>query len=246
MKKAWIALLLILSFGFLGTMRADIQPVHGGFYQKAIHATFALYAQRSVTKPKIMIVKHFICTATAIEKTKRGYLLLSAGHCIADTPSDVTYAVAEEVNGPLMAVSNVTARENESEDISLFYFHTLTKYPVIQLGDESVNRIGDAVVNPNFTGGLVKQLSFGRIASVGLGAGTDCDSCIGEFLVDNFAGPGASGSAMISLRSHKIIGIDITATPGGTGVEPASIIKKALTEASEYSTLHVKDEDDNQ
>ena len=246
MKRVAKLLLLVLLFGFSG-IRAGIQPVSDAFLQKVMHATFALYGQRTFTDGH-KTIRRFVCSATTVQKMPHGYLLLSAGHCVTDTPSDVTYLVSEEIGSPLLPVSSVMARESGPEDISLWYLDTTNKYPAIDFGDESKEHVGDDVVNPNFTSGLVKQLSFGRIASTEIGEGSvRCGGlCEGEFLVDNVANGGASGSAMISLRTHKLIGIDITASDAGTGIEPVSIIKKALTESNMYDKLHIDTDGDSE
>ena len=234
---------LILFAGVLGAAPRGIQSI-GGFEKQAMDATFALY---------VAPLNRFICSATAVRvqqdrHSKRyGYLLLSAGHCVYGEPSDFTFAVAEEIGGRLVPVAPVKARLGNAEDVSLFYMETAKKYPVIELGDESSETIGDAEINPNFTAGLTKQLAYARIASGVIGENEHCPICMGTFLIHETAGPGASGSAVISEKTHKVIGIAIIAGVAGIGVEPISTVRKALSEPDEYEQLHQlpSDDDDN-
>lgn len=234
-------LILLLSCGG----RAGIQPVKNSFYQKALDATFALYGERKI--PDHVTLRRFVCTATVVAKRANGYVLITAGHCVSDAPPNVTYLVSHEIGGALSPVIPITARLNGIEDVALFYLDTTEKLPVLDFGDESTEHIGDPVVNPNFTFGLTKQLDFGRVTSAEIGPNAvGCKICLNEFLIDATANAGASGSVVLSLNTHKIVGIDITSVPAGVGVEPISVIKKALTEPSMYDQIHVLAEEEDQ
>ena len=243
MRKVAFTVLTLILF-LVNTLGAGVQEPRDGFEKKAMNATFALYLQRIVAP---VHAQAFACSATAILKGKDGYFLLSAGHCVSGEPSDVTFAVAEQIGGPLYPVTPISARLSGVEDYSLFYLKTAKLYPVIELGDEVSEHIGDEIINPNFTEGLVKQLAYGHIASGAISDDTaNCVGCAGYIILHETAGPGASGSAVISGRTHKIIGIVVVSLgEAGLGFEPISTVRKAFYEPNQYTQLHQVPNDDN-
>lgn len=196
-----------------------------GFEGKLWASTLALYG----TKGKDT---RFICTAEPIEKIDGGYRILSAGHCVQEQPAGVTFSIAEEINGPTLPVTLVKAYDGDGMDFSLFDLKTTKTYQLFELGDENELSIGDQTINPNFSLGLGKQLSRGIVSSMPMGNNQECDdgSCVGKFLVQQYAGPGASGSAIISAKSHKVVGLLVSefGAQVGFAIEPMSMFAKFL------------------
>ena len=205
-----------------GSLSAAIKPPKG-FDGKLWAGTLALYGTKDDST-------HFLCTAEPIAKIEGGYRLLTAGHCVQDVPEDVQFSVADEIGGSRTAVTLVKAYEGDGLDFALFDLKSKKKYPVFSLALSSKVRVGDSTINPNFALGLGKQISPGRISSQELILSDECDAegCNGKFLVQMYSGPGASGSAVFSTKTHQIIGLVIYQFSGDVGfaVEPISLFTR--------------------
>ena len=218
MKRA-LALVLafaltLLTFG----ARANTLRPPSGFDGKMWDSTLALYGTMGDTT-------RFLCTAEVIEKVKDGsYILLSAGHCVQTIPAGIQFSVSDEMGGQRTPVKMLKAFEGNGLDFSEFELLTQHKYFVMELGNDNDLRIGDAVLDVNFSAGLAKQISLGLIASEAVPASGQCHDfeCVGDFLVQMYGTAGASGSAVVSEKTHKIIGIAIwqAGSSIGLGVEP--------------------------
>ena len=212
--------LALLSFGAqANTIRAP-----RGFDGEMWNSTLALYGTMGDTT-------HFLCTAEVIGDKEVGhgmhvYRLLSAGHCVQLPPAGLQFSVADNVGGPRTSVILVKAYMKADIDMALFDLITTKHYDVMEFGDDTDLQVGDEVINPNFAAGLGKQLSRGDISSGVLIPSERCDEgCAGYFLAQIFGTGGASGSAVISARTHKIIGLVIWQAPNGNiglGIEPIS------------------------
>ena len=196
--------------------------------KKVQAATFAVILQDTEGS------KHFACTATAFQKTKTGYLLLTAGHCVTGEYANLPVFVEKEVDSKLdlLPVTVVKAQHDEL-DFAVLELQTKDKLPIVKLDKTPDISIGSKVINVNFTEGIGKITSPGRISSAVSDVSSfdkDCDQCLNHFMVQLFAGPGASGSAIVSQRSGKIIGI----LTGGSGdtiggfIEPIKAIEAKL------------------
>jgi hypothetical protein len=208
------ALALILLFVLVGlSVGASSIRAPKGFDGKLWAGTLALYGTKNN-------ITHFLCTSEPIGKIDTGgYILLSAGHCVQLVPEDVQFSVAEEIGGARTPVTVIKAHYDADLDFSIFALKTTKKYPLFVLGTEDGVRVGDRVVAPNFALGIGKQLSRGLISSQVVSTG--------EFLVQADGGPGASGSAVLSEKTHKVIGLLVSGFSGdagfvGFGVEPIS------------------------
>lgn len=235
--KKFLALLLAIVFIILplGAIQAP-----KGFAGDLWNNTFALYGTKGP-------VTHFLCTAEPIAKIDGGYRLLTAGHCVQETPADLQFSVAEKIGGARAPITLVKAFLSADLDFALFDLKTTKNYKVFALGDEKDLRIGDETINPNFADGLGKQLSFGTVAAMPLVKSEDCtsDGCVGNFIVQEYAGPGASGSAVLSVKTHKVVGILVFSFDGGQvgfGVEPISLFAKFLAGPNQ---LHPADPDED-
>lgn len=217
MKRFLIIALLFLLAGF--PMSADSIRAPKGFAGKLYAGTLAMYGQLG---EKI----YFLCTVEPYEKTANGYHLLTAGHCIQTNPIAVTYSVAEYIGGPRIPVTVTKAHFGDGFDFAILDLKTTAKYPLFELGDEKELRVGDRVISPNFSGGLVKQLSLGRVSSGIVAPSQRCpaDSCSGDYMVQMDGGPGGSGSAVVSAKTHKVVGLLVWEFDErvGFGVEPIS------------------------
>lgn len=203
------------------------------------NATFALYGQKNG-------VTHFLCTATAFEQGVNWYHLLSAGHCVKGVPEGVTFAVSEQVGGELMPVTVVKAIRQKDIDFSVFTLETKKKYPVIPLSEDTGVGMEDSTFTVHFTDGIVKQVSVGKIASGIMGHSEDCEICPNRFMVQLYAGRGASGAAVVSAKTHKIIGLMVGGFSENIGgaVEPISLYETFLSTLEESPA--VKKEDSEQ
>lgn len=249
MKNIAIAILLLILL-LVTPVSAGIQGARG-FEKTVLDATFALYGSR-IDKTTLKLYQPFLCTAFVFQKDATGYLLLSAGHCVDDTPIDATFGVAEQMGGTIQLVTVVSARLKASDDYAIFHLDTSKIYPVLTLGDESTEYVGSAELNPNFAYGIVKQLAHGVISSQIIdkpAPHSDCSLCVGYFALQSFAGGGASGSPVISVTTHKVIGVLVLTLEGsGFGVEPISLVKEAETRPdmqTELHKLHLDNEDES-
>lgn len=223
MKRFLILILMLVLMAL--PLGADSIATPHGFAGKLYAGTLALYGtQDGVTK--------FICTAEPFEKIAGGYHLISAGHCVQLTPEDVQFSVADEIGGKLTPVKMLKAYLGNGIDFSEFELKTTRKYPVFRLGTDSDVRVGDRVINPNFSAGVVKQLSLGFVSSHTIPVSPRCSSedCAGAFIVQMFGAGGASGSAVVSERTHEVIGLVVWGFDAniGVGIEPISRFAKFM------------------
>jgi hypothetical protein len=227
--KSFLAFALAVALAFTSPVLAKDKNIGEpkGFDNKVFHASFALYAtseEAGVDKPK------FLCTVTSYKKINDGYLLIGAGHCTSanpSLPSDLKFFVSEDLNTPAMSVQLVKSELSETVDFSIFYLHSEKKYPVISFGDEKELSVGDKTVDVHFSLGAAKITSPGLVSSL------DGSPRLppGTFLVQQFDSHGASGSAVVSERTHKIVGIVKGGWDGATMptiVESISHIEEAL------------------
>jgi hypothetical protein len=211
-------LLILLAMALLSLPTAANIGEPKGFLGKVYSNTFALYGHLG-TKTL------FDCTASIYDKTGGGYLMITAGHCIQDVPEGVQFSVSEQIGGELMPVKVLKVREEGSMDFAQLELDTKKVYPVTKLGDESTLAIGDSVINANFADSIGKQISLGRVATKELTPTRDCpEECKDGFLIQVFGSGGSSGSAVISKKTHKIVGIVVWGfdVNVGMGVEPIS------------------------
>lgn len=235
MKRLYFfSFLLVLSSLALGvstlhTAKVALRPPEG--YAGVLYAsTLALYGTKDGTT-------RFLCTTEPFEKIHGGYHLVSAGHCVQLVPADVKFSVADDIGGPLTPVTVLKAYDGDGLDFSEFELKTSRKYSLFVIGDEHHAHVGDAVISPNFSVGLVKQLSLGVVSSDLMPVTSNCpvNDCAGYFLVQMYGAPGLSGSAIVLARNHEVIGIAVEgfSDPIGFGVQPISAFPKFLAGPSQ-------------
>jgi len=242
MKLAAALLAVVLALSSVGAQTVAVSSMKhigapSGFAGKVYDATFALYHRSPKGEDT------FICTATAFEKISGGYNLLTAGHCVDGTPAEDIFTVSDDLGNPAVPVRIVKARRDETgQDFAIFELKTAGKYPVIPLGDERDSRVGDATLNVNFALELGKQFTRGIVASAGIYKHPR------YFIVDEYGNAGASGSAVVSDKTHKIIGVTIAMTGrAGVGmfIERISTLPEFLAAPDMQAQLHVEDTDDD-
>lgn len=194
-------------------------------------ATLALYRGEQVCKwQKVQVFifedwawtcdfkSDFTCTATPIKTDGRGdYILLTAGHCIRFDDWD-KYYVSETVEDKpvLQKVEVIKADFSDRYDYALLRFTSLQNYPVIELNSmtDDIPAIGTKLLNVNFSLGVAKQVTEGVVTSADL----NVPDLRGRFLTTLMIGPGASGSAVVDAKTHKIVGlVEATFNRGGLG-----------------------------
>ena len=209
-----------------------------GFDNKVFHASMAMYATSElagVTNPK------FICTVTAYKKVDKGYLIIGAGHCTSandQLPPDLKYYASENLITSVTSMGGAAVQQaipmqlikaelTDEYDYAIYFLPTNKKLSVIPLGDERDLKVGDKIVNVNFS------LNAAKITSPGIIVSQEGSPSLpsGAFLVQEFASHGASGSAIVSEKTHKIVGLLVAGWDGETMpvlVEPISRIEQEL------------------
>jgi Trypsin-like peptidase domain len=235
--KRFYALVLSLVLA-LGVLASPINPPKG-FTKRVYDATYALYAtsvDRQLIEPK------FICTVTAVQKFREGYLLLGAGHCTQanpELPADMKFFIETDINRASQPMELLTAKMTEDFeaekdpvtaplDYAVFYLKTRDKLTTVGLGDESSLKIGSPIINVNFSLGTAKYLSPGVVSSYEVISGM----MKGFYGVQMFASHGASGSSVVDIKTKKIVGLVIAGEDGATvsnWIEPISHIEADLS-----------------
>jgi len=180
-------------------------------HERAQKATMVLYGhsdERHMTIP--------LCTAFVYEKSTDGYFLLTAGHCFDENPADATYYVADQViEDPqvedLQPVEVLRHVDDGKMDAAELHFKTKKVYEVFEL-DNKPTKIDDKVFYVGYPEMLTQVVYVGRVSSgpikvAGHVGRAECDICRGRILIQDGGGPGASGSAVISEKTGKVIGI---------------------------------------
>ena len=165
-----------------------------------------------------------VCTGTVVKKRGDQYLVLTAGHCIipAQRKDDNYYVSSVIENEPVLHHAKVLKAENDDRyDFALLEFSSLREYPTIDLNDseDGPPAVGTELLNVNFSYGLGKQFLHGTVTS-GL---VQVDDMKKRYLSTLQVGPGASGSAVIDVKTGKIVGLVeliFPRSPMGAGIIP--------------------------
>ncbi len=225
--KLFLALSLLVASLFATPAFAKTQP---SFSDSLSKATLAVYSGKQVCEYKAedtffgpvdfwgcKFESRFTCTATVVDKDDSGgFIGLTAGHCFDYELLDkgVKYYVSDSLNDKpvLNEIHLVKFVNDERYDYALFEFHSIRDYPAIPVlrDGEEVPAIGTLVQNANFSLGVVKQVAEGKVVSKQFenGGGRACGhQCGARYFVNIGVGPGASGSAVVDTKTHKIIGL---------------------------------------
>ena len=156
------------------------------------------------------------CTATAYEKTAKGYRFVSASHCVsgatdAEQKQEKFFLTSDGINEKNFIPAKLiqAGDKNIGDDFSIYEVETDQKFNVIPLGDSSKLEAGDAMIDVAAPMGLGKQLFVGYVSlpkldrppvDAGEVKWTDL------MLIQIGGGPGSSGSAIISVDQRAIVG----------------------------------------
>lgn len=226
--KLFLALALMALSLFAIPASAKTQPTFSDALSKS---TLAVYSGKQVCKYDTEetffgpldfwgcgFKSRFTCTATVVDKDGRGnFVGLTAGHCFSYDQMDklkIKYYVSESLDDkPVLNEITLVKFESDARyDYAMFTFHSLRDYPVVEIlrDGEAFPAIGTPVLNANFSLGVVKQVAEGKVVSKEIqnGGGAHCNhECGGRYFVSIGIGPGASGSAVVDAKTHKIIGM---------------------------------------
>lgn len=221
MRHLLAVVLVVLTFSTF--MLAQQQPELSARVKSAVAL---LYAQDSSGSMQMT------CTATVFDKKGDHYRLASAAHCVgaddtsrersADASNIPFYVTFDEVNDvkkfyPAKALW--VGYQHRGEDFSEFEVDTKEAWTVIPLGDEKKEKDGGRILNIASPLGLGKQVFHGTISSLFLDRPIIQDDINwkGSMLLAINAGPGSSGSALVSETQEAIVGF-LVGTIGGNNV----------------------------
>lgn len=208
--------LFLAPMATLGAQESDYTKMSKQ-HQRVYDASLALYGTLGP-------VTHFLCTSTVVAEresarrsdgpnAKHEYLLLTAGHCVTggDLPEGLTFSVADHIVPEADAADRTPVEVRKAEydakyDFAILYMASEKEYPVIETEVRQPD-LEEKVYTVNYSMGIGKQVSLGEVASGPLPNSPDCNDCEGKYIVHMFAGPGASGAAVVSETSGKIVGV---------------------------------------
>jgi len=221
-----------LLFAFVCSMSLLAQPATAkSFVEKARDATAILYSQSTSGGMRMH------CTATVFEAHerdgKKGYLLVTAAHCVAVDNlitskvkvSGASFFISFD-NEPKQVFHPVHVEgagfQSRGDDFAVLHAYTDEEWEVLELGDVSSLKPMDEVLNVSAPAGLGLQVLKGHISLVSINRpvktrGLNWQSAM---LVNLSSGPGASGSAVVSVEQEKIIGFVV----GGIGGNPTTVV----------------------
>jgi hypothetical protein len=232
MKKALLSLLVAAAMLIpAGAKGASVEeavtfapPTAVQFQQGAANSTLAVYRGEqkcawqqeavfifTVNVWKCSFVENFTCTATVISHFDDDYLAVTAGHCFDWKEEDRYYVAESTIGKPAMRKVKIVKFENDERyDYGLISFSSTREYastPFDKVGEAPA--VGTPIVNVNFSYGIVKQFTEGKVVSelIKGDAGGSCPICKGRYFVSIGLGPGASGSAVIDSQTGEIVGL---------------------------------------
>lgn len=200
--------------------RAQVGPVED-FQQTLSQATLSIYQGKQVCGYKPIdtffgtfnvwqcgFARQFTCTATVIARESEDtYVGLSAGHCV-DWSAEKDYYVSTTVEKePVLHSVNIIKAENDDRyDFMIFEFRSMKELPVIAVSMKGhVPALGTKVLNINFAMGVGKHFSRGEVTSEPLDS--EVFGAKERFMANIEGAPGASGSSVVDLNTHEIIGL---------------------------------------
>ena len=171
------------------------------------------------------------CTATAFEKRLEGYLFVSASHCVAEdnkmhqkavVESSPFYVSFDQLQDKTFHKAEVVMAgyQSRGDDFAILSVDTEAEWPTMPLGDASLVKMGEQVLNVAAPVGLGRQLFFGRVSLL------DMDRPVtsreinwsNAMLLQVDGGPGSSGSSVISLEQEAIVCFIVGSVRGNPSV----------------------------
>jgi hypothetical protein len=243
MKRVFLAAMLAL-LCCVGA-RADREVSRKEFVQQVYSSVVLLYSQ-DVSGGMTM---H--CTATAYRTKehdgKKFTRFVSAAHCVkGDTDEEQSHQaffITLDSEGAKTFIPAKLVRagdKKKGDDFAIFEVEG-DKFPVVQLGDNKKLQIGDEVVDVSSPFGLGKMYYQGYISNTHVDR-PPVDAGEVEWnnvmIVSIGGGPGSSGSAIVSVEQHAIVGFLVGQISGGNiGFIVVQVDKfKAFEEAVDKGT----------
>lgn len=171
------------------------------------------------------------CTVTMIEKTKGGYIGVSASHCASEDDEQHERVQVEKKDffvtfDESKAKQFIPAKvlfcgyQHRGDDACMFQIDTDKDVPVVKLGTDPADHSGEAIVNVASPLGLGKQVFHGTISSPKLERSVVVDAINWkDAILLQLPGTngGSSGSAIVCLSQHAICAL-LVGTIEGTEV----------------------------
>jgi len=207
-----------LLFAFLCGVTLLAQPAAAkSLVEKARDATAMLYSQTTDGGMRMH------CTATVFEAFERddrkGYLLATAAHCVAVDDlmnsrvkiSGASFFISfDEVIQKVFYPVHVEAAgyQSRGDDFAVLHAYTEEEWDILELGDISSLEPMEEVLNVSAPAGLGLQVLKGHISLVNIDRPVKARGLNWQYamLANLGSGPGASGSAVVSIKQEKIIG----------------------------------------
>lgn len=207
--------MMISSLPPLASM-AEAAPINPALVELVNNATGLLYRQNNLG------LLAFACTATAIEKTPRGYIFLTAAHCIGDDDTEKQrsadgkgFSFFVTFDEPVMRFYPAdilgVGYQERGDDLALMHVESTETWSIVPIGDERKERMGANILNISIPMGLGKQVLFGSISQMIINRPMTQLNGInwrGAMMVQlpNITS-GASGSAIVSAEQQAVVGV---------------------------------------
>lgn len=223
--KTVLAFVVALALLFSVPARAAQDPL----IKKYMSATALLFHQQGSGGLK------FDCTATAYEKTDVGYLLATAAHCFeGNGPTAAAFVVFDEHSESPYIRAKLLFKDAQT-DVAVLGIVTALDIPVIPLGDENLEQVGNEVYNVASPSAIGKVFFRGTISSLRLEPRVREDNMHASIGAQLTAQPGSSGSSVVSPTQGAIIGILVQVYMEDsdvflTAIVPVSDLKKAIND----------------
>lgn len=173
----------------------------------------------------------FACTVTNIQKVDKGYLALTAKHCV-DGSQEYFISIDAESNTPFYRAEKVLV--GIDADFAVVSYNPGSEQPVIPIGTNKLTSVGDAVLYIGEPMNLDKILFHGYIAQQRVAKSIQGNGWTYNIGLQIPAAGGSSGSAIIDPKQEAIIAVLTTIViprNGGsilTTAVPVSEIRQAL------------------
>ena len=197
------------------------------FKQKIYNASVQLYYVESTQEGDAQDGAVPVCTATVFQKTEKGYLLLTAAHCVTDEHPAGPFPYSTQIEDGLLWVAygnpgdtrDLTAVSikamgdwREGWDMAVLSMDTTAVLPVIPLGDDAKLDDGDKLVSVSGPlGGMVKYWFEGYISAKPSQIDPQMLDRIHDWKNTIFiqlpGTSGSSGAGVISADQQALVGI---------------------------------------
>lgn len=153
------------------------------------------------------------CTATKIGPTK----FLTAKHCVTGLDTNFRLEFGFDYSWPKSVTIPIDKKsDGRAEDwATLTTFQDVPKIKIMELGCLEEIYLGMPVAFLGFSYPTAPSFSMGMVSSVEKTRNSSLNS---DFTVDVQAGPGASGSSIMSVKSGRIIGVLVEAVMAQRGM----------------------------